>query len=319
MMQAYKKKLFRRARFLTGVDEATPWEQHEHPIESCCPEATGAGRRPIGVSHMRRMHAAQQCLGLSDEGIEDATYDSAAIRDLVGVDPNWGAAPDAPNLTKLCRLLEAHDLARRIFEIINAHLAAQGMMMREGMNVDATLIAAPPSTNNECRQRDPEMHQSKKGNDWLFGMEAHIGTDATSGLVHTLTGMAGNVADVAPAHALLHDAETIVLADAGCQGVAQRIENKGHAVRWHVAMKRTLRKALPTTRLGHLREQLEVTKARVRAKVEHPFHVVKNLCRHRKTRYRGLAKNTTQLFTLFGLANRVPAGRRSAVRTSRTC
>ena len=259
---------------------------------------------------MLRMYIAQQCFGLSDEGIEDAIYDSAAIRDFVGVDPNWGAAPDATTLGKFRQLLEAHDLTRRIFYTINAHLAAQGLMMREGTIVDATLIAAPPSTKNSDKQRDPEMHQSKKGNEWHFGMRAHVGVDAASGLVHTLIGTAGNVADVTQAHALLHGAEKMVLTDAGYTGVDKRQENLDKPVHWHVAMKRTARRTLPNTKLGRLRERLEVVKASVRAKVEHPFHVIKNLFRHRKTRYRGLAKNTAQLFTLFGLANLVLAGRR---------
>ena len=127
------------------------------------------------------MYIAQQCFGLSDEGIEDAIYDSAAIRDFVGVDPNWGAATDATTLGKFRQLLEAHDLTRQIFDTINAHLAAQGLMMREGTIVDATLIAAPPSTKNSDKQRDPEMHQSKKGNAWHFGMKAHVGVDTASG------------------------------------------------------------------------------------------------------------------------------------------
>ena len=309
-MQAYKKKPTRRARFLAGIEKATPWAELEQLIVPFYPKVTGAGRRPIGIARMLRMYVAQQCFGLSDEGIEDAIYDSAAVRDFVGVDPNWGAAPDATTLTKFRHLLEAHNLTRRIFDTINAHLAAQGLIMREGTIVDATLIAAPPSTKNGDKQRDPEMHQSKKGNDWHFGMKAHIGVDAASGLVHTVVGTAGNVADVCQAHALLHGGETVVLADAGYQGVEKRAENQGLAVRWHVAMKRTKRKALPNTRLGRLREQLEVVKASVRAKVEHPFHVIKNLFRYRKTRYRGLTKNTAQLFTLFGLANLVLAGRR---------
>lgn len=309
-MQAYKKKPTRRARFLAGIEKAAPWKQLEQLIEPYYPKVTGAGRRPIGVSRMLRMYIAQQCFGLSDEGIEDAIYDSAAIRDFVGVDPNWGAAPDATTLGKFRQLLEAHDLTRQIFDTINAHLAAQGLMMREGTIVDATLIAAPPSTKNSDKQRDPEMHQSKKGNAWHFGMKAHVGVDAASGLVHTVVGTAGNVADVTQAHALLHGAEKMVLADAGYTGVDKRQENVDKPVHWYVAMKRTARRALPTTKLGRLREKLEVIKASVRAKVEHPFHVIKNLFRHRKTRYRGLAKNTAQLFTLFGLANLVLAGRR---------
>ena len=312
-MQAYKKKPTRRARFLAGINQAAPWKELEQLIEPFYPKVTGAGRRPIGIARMLRMYVAQQCFGLSDEGIEDAIYDSAAIRDFVGVDPTWGAAPDATTLGRFRHLLETHDLTRRIFETINAHLASQGLMMREGTIVDATLIAAPPSTKNQDKQRDPEMHQSKKGNDWHFGMKIHVGADAASGLVHTLVGTSGNIADVTQAHALLHGEETVVLADAGYQGVEKRIENQGRAVRWHVAMKRTLRKALPATKLGRMREGLEVLKASVRAKVEHPFHVIKNLFRHRKTRYRGLAKNIAQMFTLFGLANLMLAGRRFAM------
>ena len=267
---------------------------------------------------MLRMYLAPQCFGLSDEGIEDAIYDSAAIRDFVGVDPNWGAALDATTLAKFRHLLEAHNLTRRILEMINAHLAAQGLMMRERTNVDATLIAALPSTKNQDRQRDPEMHQSKKGNDWHFGMKARIGVDAASGLVHTLIGTAGNVANTTQAHTLWHGDEIAVLADAGYQGVDKRRENQNNTAHWHVAMKRSKRKALPNTKLERMRAKLEIPKASVRAKIEHPFHVIKNLFHHRKTRYRSLVKNTAQLFTLFGLANLVLAGRRFVLPTKRS-
>jgi IS5 family transposase len=161
------------------------------------------------------------------------------------------------------------------------------------------------------------MHQSKKGNDWHFGMKAHIGVNAASGLVHTVVGTAGNVSDVTQAHALLHGDETAAIGDAGYQGVEKRPENVGKAVTWHVAMKRSKRKARPKNKLGRMTKKLEHLKASVRAKVEHPFHVIKNLFRHRKTRYRGLAKNTAQLFTLFGLANLVLAGRRFRVTETR--
>jgi transposase, IS5 family len=190
-------------------------------------------------------------------------------------------------------------------------------MMREGTIVDATLIAAPPSTKNTDGKRDPEMHRSKKGNDWHFGMKAHVGVDSTSGLVHTLVGTAGNVSDLTQAHALLHGDEIAALGDAGYQGVEKRPESEGKSVTWHVAMKRSKRKALPANKLGRMQEKLEQIKASVRAKVEHPFHVVKNLFRHRKTRYRGLAKNTAQLFTLFAFANLVLAGRRFAIPNTR--
>ena len=266
---------------------------------------------------MLRMYVAQQCFGWSDEGIEDAIYDSQAIRGFVGIDLNRESAPDATTLLKFRRLLEKNELTPKIFEAINAHLAAKGLIMREGTIVDATLIAASPSTKNKDGKRDPEMHQSKKGNDWHFGMKAHVGVDAASGLVHTVIGTAGNVSDVTQAGALLHGEESAALGDAGYQGVEKRPENQGKPVVWHVAMKRSKRKALPKNKLGRAVEKLEHLKASVRAKVEHPFHVIKNLFRHRKTRYRGLTKNTAQLFTLFGFANLVLAGRRFTVTETR--
>ena len=310
---AAKKKLTRRDRFLAKIDSVTPWSKLHELIEPHYPKVEGAGRPPIGLARMLRMYVAQQCFGLSDEGIEDANYDSQAIRAFVGIDLNRESAPDATTLLKFRRLLETHELTRKIFEAINGHLATQGLMMREGTIVDATLIAAPPSTKNKDKKRDPEMHQSKKGNDWHFGLKAHIGVDAASGLVHTVIGTAGNVSDVTQAHALLHGDEVAAMGDAGYQGVEKREENLGKNVTWHVAMKRSKRKALPNNKLGRMTEKLEHLKASVRAKVEHPFHVVKNLFRHRKARYRGLAKNTAQLFTLFGFANLVLAGRQFRV------
>jgi IS5 family transposase len=302
---ANKKKLTRRDRFLAEIEKITPWEQLQRAIEPFYPKVVGAGRPPIGLARMLRMYVAQQCFGLSDEGIEDAIYDSQAIRAFVGIDLNRESAPDATTLLKFRHLLEANGLTKKIFDTINGHLAEKGLMMREGTIVDATLIAAPPSTKNKDGKRDPEMHQSKKGNEWHFGMKAHVGVDAASGLVHTVIGTAGNVADVTQAGSLLHGDESAALGDAGYQGVEKRAENLGKSVTWHVAMKRSKRKALPKSKLGRMLEKLEHLKASVRAKVEHPFHVIKNLFRHRKTRYRGLTKNTAQLFTLFGFANLV--------------
>jgi IS5 family transposase len=170
---------------------------------------------------------------------------------------NVESTPDATTLLKFLHLLEAKGITRQIFDTINGHLAEKGLMMREGTVVDATLIVAPPSTKNKDGERDPEMHQSKKGNDWHFGMKTHIGVDAASGLVHTLIGTAGNVADVTQAHALLHGDETAALGDAGYQGVEKRAENLGKSVTWHVAMKRSKRKALPKNKLGRMLEKLE--------------------------------------------------------------
>ena len=261
----------------------------------------GGRPRPaaVGVARMLRMYVAQQCFGLSvsDEGIEDAIYDSQAIRAFVGIDLAREAAPDATTLLKFRRLLETHSLTRKLVEVIKAHLAEKGLLIREGTIVDATLIAAPPSTKNRAKALDPEMHQTKKGNQWYFGMKARIGVDAESGLVHAVVATAATVSDVSQTHKLPHGEETEVLGDAGSQSVDKREENRATEVTWHVAMKRGKRKALPNTRLGKLLEKLE------RAKVEHPFHGVKNLFKHKKARYRGLAKNEAQLFALFGLAN----------------
>jgi IS5 family transposase len=273
------------------------------------PKGDGRGRPPVGLERMLRMYIAQQCFGLSDEGIEDAIYDSQSIRGFVGIDLTHESAPDATTLLKFRRLLEKNNLTRRIFDEINGHLASKGLILREGTIVDATLIAAPPSTKNKDKKRDPEMHQSKKGNDWHFGLKAHIGVDASTGLTHTLVTTAGNVSDVTQAHALLHGDEKFAYGDAGYQGVEKRAENADTDITWHVAMKRSVRKALKKNPLGKAKERLEKVKASVRAKVEHPFHVVKNLFRHRKARYRGLAKNTAQLYTLFGFANLLLARR----------
>lgn len=311
---AGKKKQTRRDRFLAQLEALTPWAALVAAIEPFYPAGRGAGRPPLGLSRMLRMYVAQQCFGLSDEGIEDALYDSQAIRRFVGIDLAREAAPDATTLLKFRRRLEDQGLTAVIFETIRDHLATQGLLLREGTLVDATLIAAPPSTKNRDRARDPAMHQAKKGQQWHFGMKAHIGVDLDSGLVHTVVGTAAHVADVTQAHALLHGHETVALSDAGYQGVAKRPENRDTPVTWHVALRPGVRRALPDDALGRLQERIERVKASLRAKVEHPFHIVKNLFKHRKTRYRGLAKNQAQLFTLFGLANLVIAGWRLRAR-----
>ena len=306
---AAKKKVTRRDRFLSEIEAITPWVELERTVAPFYPSGRGRGRPPIGLSRMLRMYIAQQCFGLSDEGIEDALYDSQSIRRFVGIDLSRESAPDATTLLKFRRLLESHELTESIFNAINAHLAKKGLLLREGTIVDATLIAAPPSTKNREGKRDEEMHQTKKGRQWYFGMKAHIGVDAQSGLVHTLIGTAAHVSDVTQAQALLHGDETEAFGDAGYQGVEKRDENLECPVTWHIALRPSKRKALKDTPQGKLVEWIEQTKASIRAKVEHPFHVVKNLFRHRKTRYRGLAKNTAQLYSLFGFANLVLAKR----------
>jgi IS5 family transposase len=246
---------------------------------------------------------------LADEATEDAVYDSQSIRTFVGIDLSREGAPDATTLLHFRRLLEKHDLTRAIFEAIKGYLAEQGLLLREGTIVDATIIAAPPSTKNRAKARDPEMHQAKKGNEWHFGMKAHIGVDAVSGLVHTVVGTAANVSDVSQAAHLLHGAETSVHADAGYTGLDKREEMQGKKLDYYIAAKRGRVRKLPEGPEREAARAWERANAQVRAIVEHPFHVVKNLFRHRKVRYRGLRKNTAQLFSLFALANLVLARR----------
>ena len=301
---AAKKKQTRRDRFLAEIEAVTPWGELERTITPFYPSSGGRGRPPIGLTRMLRMYVAQQCFGLSDEGVEDALYDSQAIRRFVGIDLAREAAPDATTLLKFRRLLETHQLTESIFNAINAHLAEKGLLLREGTIVDATLIAAPPSTKNREGKRDEEMHQAKKGNQWHFGMKAHIGVDAQSGLVHTVIGTAANVSDVTQAQALLHGEETDAFGDAGYQGVEKRPESQEVPVTWHVAMRPGKRRALDKSDpVDQLTDKIEKAKAAIRAKVEHPFRVIKRQFGYVKTRYRGLKKNTAQLVTLFALSN----------------
>lgn len=205
---AAKKKVTRRDRFLGEINAVTPWSALVAEVEPFYPTNSGGrGRPPIGVERMLRMYIAQQCFGLSDEGIEDAIYDSQAIRAFIGIDLSRESAPDATTLLKFRRLLEEHKLTERIFAAINMLLAVKGLILKEGTVVDATIIAAPSSTKNQSGKRDPEMHQTKKGNQRHFGMKAHIGVDAESGITHTLVTTPANTADVTQAHQLLHGAE----------------------------------------------------------------------------------------------------------------
>jgi transposase, IS5 family len=304
---ALKKKRTRREKFLAEMERVVPWARLIAVIEPLYPTSGRVGRQPMGVPKMLRMYLLQQWYGLADEALEDAIYDSQALRDFVGIDLSRESVPDATTLLKFRRLLEAGELTKKMFDEINTHLRQQGLLMRAGTIVDATIIAAPSSTKNASGERDPEMHQAKKGNQWHHGMKAHIGVDAESGLVHSLVSTAANVNDVTQAGELLHGEETDAFGDAGYRGVGKREE--AHGPQWHVAMQPGKRKVLSDSALGQMIEKVEKIKASIRAKVEHPFHVIKNLFRHKKTHYRGLAKNHAQLYSLFGLANLVLAKR----------
>jgi IS5 family transposase len=310
---AEKKKVTRREKFLARMEEVLPWAKLLAVIEPHYPKGA-RGRPPIGVERMLRVYFLQQWYGLADEALEDALYDSQALRSFARIDLSAEGVPDATTLLKFRRLLETHDLCKGLFTAINADLTARGLLLREGTLVDATLIAAPSSTKNEEQQRDPEMHQTKKGNQWYFGMKAHIGADRDSKLVHTVVVTAANVADITKTAELLHGEEQQVHADAGYAGVEKRAEIIAleRKIDWQIACKRGLLKALAEGVEKAARQAVEKAKASVRAFVEHPFHIVKNLFRHRKVRYRGLAKNGHQLYTLFGLANVVIGARTRA-------
>jgi len=309
---AAKKKTTRREKFLTRMEEVIPWKQLLAVIEPHYPKGE-RGRPPIGLERMLRVYFLQQWYGLADEALEDALYDSQALKQFARIDWNAEGVPDATTLLNFRHLLETHDLCKGLFRAINADLTARGLLLREGTLVDATLIAAPSSTKNKEKQRDPEMHQTKKGNQWYFGMKAHIGADRDSKLVHTIVVTAANVADITQTAELLHGAEQQVHADAGYTGVEKRAEIVAleRKIDWQIAGKRGVIKALAEGAEKEAIKAVEKAKASVRAFVEHPFHIVKNIFRHRKVRYRGLAKNGHQLYTLFGLAN-VVLGSRTA-------
>jgi len=307
-----KKKTTRREKFLARMEEVIPWGRLLAVIAPHYPKGE-RGRPPIGRERMLRVYFLQQWYGLADEALEDALYDSQALQHFARIDLSGEGVPDATTLLNFRRLLETHDLCKGLFTAINADLTARGLLLREGTLVDATLIAAPPSTKNKEKKRDPEMHQTKKGNQWYFGMKAPIGADRDSKLVHTVVVTAANVADVTQTAELLQGEEMQVHADAGYTGVEKRaeivaLERKSD---WQIACKRGLIKTMAEGAEKEARQAVEKAKASVRAFVEHPFHIVKNLFRHRKVRYRGLAKNGHQLYTLFGLANVVIGARRA--------
>jgi len=294
-------KRTRKREFLDEMNQVVPWAELIALIEPHAP-AGKTGRPPFAVATMLRIHFMQQWFGLSDPAMEEALHDVPLYREFAGLDAGATRMPDESTILRFRHLLEANNLSLQLLAAINTTLATQGLLLKSGTVVDATLIAAPPSTKNRTGERDPEMHQTKKGNQWHFGMKAHIGVDADSGLVHTVIGTAANVNDVTQGHGLLHGEETDVFADAGYQGAMKRPEATG--VAWHVAMRPGKRRVLDKRRGSHrLVEQLEKIKAGIRAKVEHPFRVIKCQFGFVKVRYRGLAKNTAQLVTLFALSN----------------
>ncbi len=260
----------------------------------------GRGRRPYALESMLRIHLMQNWFALSDPAMEEALYEIASLRSFARLTLNE-PIPDETTILNFRHLLEANDLADDILKAVNAHLARKGLLLKRGSIVDATIIAAPSSTKNASGERDPEMHQTQKGNQWFFGMKAHIGVDADSGLVHTVTTTAANESDVAQVADLLHGKEEQVWADSGYRGAPSRVERDD--LQWHIAARPSDIAKLPEGKAKKKVQKMEHRKASVRAKVEHPFRVIKRQFGLVKVRFRGLAKNTAHVVTLFALSN----------------
>ena len=296
------KRRTRKAVFLDEMNLVVPWSQLLALISLHAPRSK-TGRTPFELETMLRIHFVQQWFGLSDLSMEEALFETALYREFVGLS-SVERIPDRVSILHFRHLLEEHHLAQQTLATVNATLTDKGLMLREATVVDATLIAAPSSTKNKDGERDPEMHQTKKGNQWHFGMNAQIGVDADSGLVHTVVGTAANVNDVTQASKLVHGEQTDVFADAGDQVVTKREETQCINAQWHVAMRPGKRRALDkSTPMGAILDKLEQAKARIRAKVAHPFRIIKRQFGYTKVKYRGLAKNTANLMTLFALSN----------------
>ncbi|SED83551.1 IS5 family transposase [Pseudomonas anguilliseptica] len=298
---AGKRKQTRKELFLIEMDRVVPWKGLVTLIDPHYPKGEG-GRPAYALMAMLRVHLMQNWFGYSDPAMEETLYETTILRQFAGL--SLERIPDETTILNFRRLLEKHELAAGILAVINGYLGDRGLSLRQGTIVDATLINAPSSTKNKDRKRDPEMHQTKKGNQYYFGMKAHIGVDDESGLVHSVVGTAANVADVTQVDKLLHGDENVVCTDAGYTGVEKRPEHEGRKVIWQVAARRsTYRKLDKRSGLYKAKRKIEKAKAQVRAKVEHPFRVFKRQFGYVKTRFRGLAKNTAQLVTLFALSN----------------
>jgi IS5 family transposase len=299
---AGKRKQTRREKFLAEMEQVVPWEALLGLIEPAYPKA-GNGRRPYALKTMLRIHLLQNWFGYSDPAMEEALYEVAPLRRFAGLSLTRGSVPDETTILNFRRLLETNALAPKVLAAINTHLTDQGLLLRQGTIVDATIIHAAPSTKNDAKARDPQMHQTRKGNQWYFGMKAHIGVDVESGLVHTVTTTAANVADVVEVGKLLHGKEKTVYADAGYIGAEKREGMTKRGRTWHIAAKRGSIKAMPEGELKDAAKHVEHMKAAVRSKVEHPFRVIKRQFGYQKVRFKGLAKNTAQILTLFALSN----------------
>lgn len=301
-------KKTRKREFLEEMDRVVPWAELVALIEPHSPRAK-TGRPPFPIQTMLRIHFLQQWFGLSEPAMEEALFDVPMYGEFAQLPEGLVRLPDESTILRFRHLLEKHGLAAQMFAAVNATLGAKGLMLKKGSVVDATLIAAPSSTKNNSGTRDPEMHQTKKGNNWCFGMKAHIAIDADSGLVHHQICRSANVHDLRVVNQLLHGREKHVFADSGYRGIEKWSRRK--RLRWSIAMTPGKRKALDLSQpIDALNDKIEYLKASIRAKVEHPFRVVKRQFGYAKTQYRRLTKNAAQMTTLFMLSNLWMARRR---------
>lgn len=302
-----KRRKTRKEKFLERMETLVPWKMMAEVIEPHYPKA-GNGRRPYPLETMLRIHCMQQWYSMSDPAMEDALYDTPPMRSFAGLSLD-GAIPDHTTIMNFRHLLERHDLARQIFEEVSTWLSEAGVLVKEGTLLDATIIEAPSSTKNKSGARDPEMHQTKKGNQWHFGLKAHIGVDAKTGLTHSLTTTAAHEHDLNQLEYLLHGEEAFIFADSGYRGAEKREELEGVKADWHVSeIPSKVRELKKHPRINKVQLKTEYLKASIRAKVEHPFRIIKCQFGFTKARYRGLKKNDGKLAMLFTLANIVRVG-----------
>jgi IS5 family transposase len=294
-----QRKKSRKAEFLELLDRLVPWASLIALIEPYYPKVPdGCGRRPYALDSMIRIYIMQLCYNLSDPMMENELIDSVAMRKFSHLGSLSNPTPDETTILNFRHLLERHSLCEQFFDLFNEHLIGIGVRISRGTIIDATIIEALCSIKNKQKQRDPEAKHTKKGNPYHFGMKAHIGVDADSGIVHSIAITGANVADISMADDLIRDNDDTVLTDAGYQGLEKHEKTKGKAVL--VAMRPGKRKLLSK---NSILSQIEYLKSQVRAKVEHPFHWLKCIFGLKKLRYRGLYKNAQMLYAMFGLIN----------------
>lgn len=291
-----KGKVTRRERFLAEMDAVIPWGRLLARVEPHYPKA-GNGTQPLPMEPMLRIYFMQQWFNLSDPAAEDSLYESESMRRFAGLELGEDRIPDESTILRFRHLLERHKLTEAIFAEVRALLEERRLLLKSGTIVDATIIAAPPSTKNAEKARDPQMHQTRKGKQWHFGMKAHVGTDKR-GIVHSLTTSAANAADISQLPQLLHGEEKELLGDQAYWSEFHRQCAKAAGVRYRVNRRGTHNRPLTEHQ-----KAINRIRSRIRARGEHAFHVVKRLWGFSKVRYRGLAKNTARLFTAFALAN----------------